>query len=202
MRLIGLDNLERIVTKVVDQIEYDLTSQIELAYSQSLERLRSSRASIEAEYNRIVENARKQAENIKRQIVGSNRLMVRNKQLMLVEDAVNNVFKSTIARIDSIRSDESYESMMRRLIEDALNAIGVDAVIECNDKDRDLVDRIILEVQHKYNFNIMLGNGIECLGGVRVNSLDGSVSIDNTLDTRIERFKPILKKDIAKMFMV
>ncbi len=197
-----MDNLERIVTKVVDQIEHDLTSQIELAYSQSLERLRSSRAGIEAEYNRIVENARKQAENIKRQIVGSNRLMVRNKQLMLVEDAVSNVFKKAIARIDNIRNDESYEMMMRRLIEDALNAIGMDAVIECNDKDRDLVDRIILEVQHKYNFNITLGSGIECLGGIKVNSLDGSVSIDNTLDTRIERFRPILKKDIAKMFMV
>lgn len=197
-----MDNLEKIVTKVVDQVEHDLIAQIESSYSQSIERLRSSRASIESEYNKIVENAKKQAENLKRQIIGSSRLMVRNKQLMLIEDAVNNAFKNAIARIDSIRNDESYESMMRRLIDDALNAIGVDAVIECNDKDRDLVDRIILELQHKYNFKVALGNSIECLGGVKVSSTDGSVSLDNTLDTRIERLKPLLKKDIAKLFMV
>ncbi len=197
-----MDNLEKIVTKVVDQVEHDLIAQIESSYSQSIERLRSSRASIESEYNKIVENAKKQAENLKRQIIGSSRLMVRNKQLMLIEDAVNNAFKNAIARIDSIRNDESYEGMMRRLIDDALNAIGVDAVIECNDKDRDLVDRIILELQHKYNFKVALGNSIECLGGVKVSSTDGSVSLDNTLDTRIERLKPLLKKDIAKLFMV
>jgi V/A-type H+-transporting ATPase subunit E len=193
----ALDNLERIVTKVIDQVEHDLTAQIESSYSQSIERLRSSRASIELEYNKIVESARKQAENLKRQIVESSRLMVRNKQLKLVGDAVN-----AITRIDNIRNEESYESMMRRLIEDALDAIGVDAIIECNDKDRDLVDRIILELQYKYNFTITLGNSIECIGGVRVSSRDGSVSLDNTLDTRIERLKPILKKDIAKLFMV
>jgi V/A-type H+-transporting ATPase subunit E len=198
----ALDNLERIVTKVIDQVEHDLTAQIESSYSQSIERLRSSRASIELEYNKIVENARKQAENLKRQIVESSRLMVRNKQLMLVGDAVNDAFNNAITRIDNIRNEESYESMMRRLIEDALDAIGVDAIIECNDKDRDLVDRIILELQYKYNFTITLGNSIECIGGVRVSSRDGSVSLDNTLDTRIERLKPILKKDIAKLFMV
>jgi len=52
----ALDNLERIVTKVIDQVEHDLIAQIESSYSQSIERLRSSRASIELEYNKIVEN--------------------------------------------------------------------------------------------------------------------------------------------------
>ncbi len=197
-----LDKLENIVSKVVDQIESDIIAQIESSYSQSIEVLRSSRSSVSSEYNRIVDNARKQAENIKRQIIGSSILAVRNKQLMLIEEAVSDAFNRAISKIDGIRSDESYETMMRRIIEDSLDAISTDAIIECNDKDMDLVDRILLDIQYKYNFNITLGNSIECLGGVRVRSSDGTISLDNTLDTRIGRIKPILKKDIAKLFMV
>ncbi|MFN4336529.1 MAG: V-type ATP synthase subunit E [Candidatus Nitrosocaldus sp.] len=194
--------LESIVNKVVSQVENDLIAQIESSYAQSLERLRTSRVSLEAEYSKIVENASKQAENLKRQIIESSRLAVRNKQLLLIEDAVNNVFKDAISRIDGVRADERYEAMMRRLIEGALDAISTDAVIECNDKDRDIVDRIVLELQHRYNFSIEVGNSIDCLGGIRARSKDGSIILDNTLDSRMERLKPILKKDIARLFMV
>lgn len=194
--------LESIVGKVVSQVENDLISQIESSYAQSLERLKASRASVESEYSKIVEGASKQAENLKRQIVESSRLAVRNKQLLLIEEAVNDVFKHAIARIDSIRADERYEAMMRRLVENALDAIGMDAVLECNDSDRDVVDRVVLELQHKYNFSIEIGNNIDCLGGIRARSKDGSIILDNTLDSRIERMKPMLKKDIARLFMV
>ncbi|MEM0030473.1 MAG: V-type ATP synthase subunit E [Candidatus Nitrosocaldus sp.] len=194
--------LESIVNKVVSQVESDLIAQIESSYAQSLERLRASKVSLEAEYSKIVENASKQAENLKRQMIESSRLAVRNKQLLLIEDAVNDVFKHAISRIDSVRAGERYEAMMRRLIEGALDAIGTDAVLECNDKDRDIVDRIVLEIQHKYNFSIEVGNSIDCLGGIRARSKDGSIILDNTLDSRIERLRPILKKDIARLFMV
>lgn len=194
--------LESIVNKVVSQVEGDLIAQIESSYAQSLERLRASKVSLEAEYSKIVENASKQAENLKRQMIESSRLAVRNKQLLLIEDAVNDVFKHAISRIDSVRAGERYEAMMRRLIEGALDAIGTDAVLECNDKDRDIVDRIVLEIQHKYNFSIEVGNSIDCLGGIRARSKDGSIILDNTLDSRIERLRPILKKDIARLFMV
>ncbi|MEM4398950.1 MAG: V-type ATP synthase subunit E, partial [Candidatus Nitrosocaldus sp.] len=170
--------LESIVNKVVSQVESDLIAQIESSYAQSLERLRASKVSLEAEYSKIVENASKQAENLKRQMIESSRLAVRNKQLLLIEDAVNDVFKHAISRIDSVRAGERYEAMMRRLIEGALDAIGTDAVLECNDKDRDIVDRIVLEIQHKYNFSIEVGNSIDCLGGIRARSKDGSIILD------------------------
>lgn len=194
--------LESIVGKVVSQVESDLIAQIESSYIQSLERLRASKAGLVAEYNKIVENASKQAENLKRQMVESSRLAVRNRQLLLIEDAVSSAFSNAIAMLDSIRSDERYEAMMRRLIESTLDAIGMDAVLECSEKDRDMVDRIVLELQHKYNFSVEVGDSIPCLGGIKARSRDGSIILDNTLDSRIERLRPILKKDIARLLMV
>ncbi|MDQ5831235.1 MAG: V-type ATP synthase subunit E, partial [Thermoproteota archaeon] len=66
--------LEHMIDKVLVQKETELISQIDSAYQESLDNLESSRSKLEAERTRIVEAARKQAENLKRQIIGSARL--------------------------------------------------------------------------------------------------------------------------------
>ena len=43
---------------------------------------------------------------------------------------------------------------------------------------------------------------IDCLGGVKVKSKDGTMTFDNTLDAKIERLKPLIRKDIATQFGV
>jgi V/A-type H+-transporting ATPase subunit E len=40
---------------------------------------------------------------------------------------------------------------------------------------------------------------INALGGIKVRSADGTMSFDNTLDSRIERLKPLIRKNIARM---
>jgi V/A-type H+/Na+-transporting ATPase subunit E len=40
---------------------------------------------------------------------------------------------------------------------------------------------------------------INVIGGIRVRSVDGSTTYDNTLDSRIERFKPLIRKNIVQM---
>ena len=61
--------LERMIGKVLDQKEAELISQIDSAYQESLDNLAYSRGNLEAERIRIVEAARNQAENLKRQII-------------------------------------------------------------------------------------------------------------------------------------
>ena len=39
----------------------------------------------------------------------------------------------------------------------------------------------------------------DVLGGIRIKSSDGIMTYDNTLDSRIERLKPLIRKNIAQM---
>jgi len=193
--------LERTVNKVLSQAEGDLISKIDGAYDNALTKLMSSKSAVEADYNRIIDGATKQAENLKRQIVGSSKLSVRNKQLLLVEEAVNNAFERAKAKIDSIRGSDKYVSMIKKLLEDGLDAVGTnEVVVECNAKDKSVVKKVASELQGKKVEISVSDEAIEVLGGVRVKSKDGSVVYDNTLDSRIERLKPIIRKDIALMF--
>jgi V/A-type H+-transporting ATPase subunit E len=72
--------LEQTINKVLSQKEGDLIKQLDSAYSESVANLESSRTKLASEYARILEGAKKQAENLRRQIVGSSRLAARNKQ--------------------------------------------------------------------------------------------------------------------------
>ncbi|MEM2760295.1 MAG: V-type ATP synthase subunit E family protein [Nitrososphaerales archaeon] len=195
--------LERTITKVLSQAESDMISKIDSAYEDAVNRLISSKNAIESDYSRIIEGARKQAENLKRQIVGSSRLSARNKQLLLVEEAVTRAFEKAKANIDSIRESEKYVFMMKKLLEDGLKAVNVEeVVIECNAKDKNVVKKIASELERNTKVRMQVSEeAISTLGGVRVKSKDGSVVYDNTLDSRIERLKPIIRKDIAMMFI-
>ena len=76
-----------------------MISKINSAYQESLRNLDSSKSKLNSEYMVIIENAKKQAENLKRQIVGSSRLSARNNQLVLVEDSVKTVFEMARKRV-------------------------------------------------------------------------------------------------------
>ncbi len=194
--------LERTINKVLSQKEADLISQIDSAYQESLKNLESSKSKLEAERARIIESAKKQAENLKRQIVGSSRLAARNKELVMIETDVNEAFEKARARLAGAGKDEAYRSLMARMVEESLPSVGSDEVIvECNKNDAELVKKIVADLAKK-NTKIkarVSDQPINALGGIRVKSADGAMTFDNTLDSRIERLKPLIRKNIAKM---
>ena len=121
-------SLRRTVEKVVSQAEDDFVSRINSSYEDALSKLRSSRNSLENEYNKIIEDANKQAENLKRQIIGSSSIDARNKQLLIIEDAVNKIFEEVKNKIDSIRDSKEYSSMLNNMLKDAVRVINDDII--------------------------------------------------------------------------
>ncbi|HET6779930.1 MAG TPA: V-type ATP synthase subunit E family protein [Nitrososphaera sp.] len=196
--------LEHMISKVLSQKEAELISQIDSAYQESLNNLESSRGKLDAERIRIVEAAKKQAENLKRQIVGSARLAARNQELLTIENAVNNAFEEAKKKLQASSSKDRYKELMKDIIEESILAVGGsnEVIIECNRSDAELVRKIIESSKQQGKSKVharVSDQHIDVLGGIRIKSADGSMSYDNTLDSRIERLKPLIRKNIAQM---
>jgi V/A-type H+-transporting ATPase subunit E len=195
-------SLERTINKVISQAEADFITQIDSSFQESLKNLAASRTKLEAEYNRILEGARKQGDNLKRQIVGSSRLSARNRQLVLIESAVNDTFEKAKTILASSNKENSYRLLMRKILKDSVMMIDSDQVIvECNKNDIELVKEVISD-SFKDNNKIKIkisDHPLNAIGGIRLTSADGSMTFDNTLDSRIERLKPLIRKNIAQM---
>jgi V/A-type H+-transporting ATPase subunit E len=186
------------MSKVLSQKETELISKIDSAYQESLNNLEASRNKLEAERARIIESAKKQAENLKRQIVGSGRLAARNQELLMIENAVNNAFEEARKKLAASGNKDSYKALMTSIIEESVSSVGSgEVVIECNKNDAELVRKILADLGNK-NVKVS-GQHIDVLGGIRVRSADGTMTYDNTLDSRIERLKPLIRKNIAQM---
>jgi V/A-type H+-transporting ATPase subunit E len=193
-------SLRRTVEKVISQTEHDLINSINASYNEALNKLRTSKPLLENEYNKIIEDANKQADNLKRQIIGSASINTRNKQLLVVESAIQKVFEETKKRIDNIRSSEEYISMLNTLLNDAINVINGDMIIECNNDDMPIVNNLVDKLATRFDI-IVSDKPINILGGIRAISKDGSIIYENTLERRIERLKPLIKKDIVGLFV-
>jgi V/A-type H+-transporting ATPase subunit E len=194
--------LERTITKVLSQKEADLISQIDSAYQESLNNIESSQGKLEAERTRIIEAAKKQAENLKRQVVGSSRLAARNQELLMIENAVNSAFEQARKKLASSGDKDSYKALMTSVIEDSVSSVGTGEVtVESNKNDAELVKKIIADLQKKNpKVKVNLSSQpIDVIGGIKAKSGDGSMTYDNTIDSRIERLKPLIRKNIAQL---
>lgn len=187
--------LERTIDKILNQTEIEALSSLKKSFEESLDTI--SKSSLEQEYDRIIDEGKKEAEKIEKQIIGSSDLESRNKQILLIEDSVQRVLEKAIQKIGSTNRDSNYSKLMTRLLEESINALGTaDVIIYTNSKDKDVVKPLL----SKFSGAELSSDTIECLGGVEVKSRDGSMTFNNSIDAIIERMKPLIRKEIAKKF--
>ena len=190
--------LDRTVDKVLAQKQEEFMTQIDSAYQEAASNLESSKGSLRSEYEKIIQGSKKQAENLKRQILGSRRLESRNQELLLIEMAVNDYFEKARERFRELPRDKEYKSMINEMIDDCISAIGTEEIIiESNEKDSKTISEIISKKSKKVKLSLS-EKPINVIGGLRAMSADGSLTYDSTLELRMERLKPLIRKEIVQ----
>jgi V/A-type H+-transporting ATPase subunit E len=189
--------LESTIDKILNQTEIENLSSLKKSFEESLEILTKSQSSLEEDYDRIIDEGKKEAEKIEKQLIGSSDLESRNKQILLVEDSIKKVFEKAIEKIRSSIHNDNYPKLMESLLEESINALGTsDVIISTNSKDKEVVQGLL----SKFSGAELSTDSIDCLGGVEVKSKDGSMMFTNTIDSKIDRMKPLIRKDIATKF--
>jgi V/A-type H+-transporting ATPase subunit E len=196
----SLNSLERTIDKVLSQKESELISEIDSALQNSLKNLESSKSTLQVEYDAIIESSKKQAENLKRQIIGSSTLTARNKELIIIESAIDEIFTKAKEKLTQSNNEKNYEKLLTRMIKDSVSKLGSDIVIQCNKADQKLVRNISSQESTGKNMKVSVSdNFLDILGGIKATSVDGTMTLDNTLDSNIESLKPLIRKDIVQL---
>ena len=191
--------LERTIDQVLTKKESELLTQLNTSYSESLNNLELSKSQLESEYANIISNAEKKADSLKRQVIGSSKLSSRNKELFLLEQAVNNVFEKSKEKLMLHIDESNYRDLLRKMLDESIPNIGTAGIIiECLEKDADFFEQQIELIRTRYNKKINLHSNLKnSLGGFKIKSTDGTITLDNTIDSRIERIKPLIRKNVA-----
>jgi V/A-type H+-transporting ATPase subunit E len=196
----SLNSLERTIDKVLSQKESELVSEIDSALQNSLKNLESSKSTLQVEYDAIIESSKKQAENLKRQIIGSSTLNARNKELIIIESAIDEIFTKAKEKLTQSNNEKNYEKLLTRMIQDSVSKLGSNIVIQCNKTDQKLVRKISSQESTRKNMKISVSDDfLDMIGGIKATSVDGTMTLDSTLDSNIESLKPLIRKDIVQL---
>ena len=193
--------LERTIDQVITTKESELLTQLNKSYLESINNIDLSKSRIEGEYENIISNAEKKAENLKRQVIGSSKLSARNKELVLLEQAVNDVYVKAKEKLGLYSEQPNYRNMLIKTLDESIPNLGTsDVIIECLKRDVEFFKKQIESLSQKFNKKIKVQSNLKnSLGGFKIKSSDGTVTLDNTIDSRIERLKPLIRKNIAQI---
>lgn len=191
--------LEHTIDKILTQTEKSILSNIQSALSESQKTLDNAIPKLEQEYEKVISDGKKEADKIEKQIIGSSDLEARNKQLLALEEAIDKVFTKAIDQISNMARSGDYSNLIKTLLDESTEILGTTKVIiYTNSKDKNVVQ----DVLSKYPGAEISPETINCLGGITVKSKVGAMKFDNTLDARIQRMKPLIRKEIATKFGV
>ncbi len=192
-------SLEQAIDKILEKTEKKILLDLENANSAAKQTLEDALPKIEQEYDQIISNGKKEADKIEKQITGSSDLEARNKQLTLVEESIDKVFTKALDEIANADRSGDYTNLIKSFMDESTKTLGTtEVLVFTNNKDKDIVQSLISQ----YPGAEVSSETIECLGGVKVKSKDGAMTFDNTIDAKIERLKPLIRKDIATQFGV
>jgi len=191
--------LESTIDKILKNTEKNILTNLKSGLDESQQKVDDAIPGLEGEYDKIISDGKKEADKIEKQITGGSDIEARNKQLMALEEAVDRVFTSALEQIANADRSGDYANLIKTLIEEATQILGTSEItIFTNTKDKDVVQSTISQ----FSGAELSSETIECLGGIRAKSKDGTMTFDNTIDARIERLKPLIRKDIAAKFGV
>ena len=189
--------LESTIDQVLERNSAEFSQSLKNSLTDAQKTLSDSLSMLEEEYEKIISDGKKEADKIEKQIVGSADLEARNKSLLIVQESAEKVLEKAKEKIANMDRNSEYSSLITKLLTEATSALNTsDVIVYTNSKDKDVVQSAVSNISGAELSN----DPIDCMGGVKVTSKDGSMSFDNTIDARIELLKPLIRKDIAAQF--
>ena len=189
--------LESTIDQVVERNSSEFSQSLKNSLTDAQKILSDSLPMLEEEYEKIIPDGQNEADKIEKQIVGSADLQARNKSLLIVKESADKVLEKAKEKISNMDRNSEYSTLITKLLTEATSALDTsDVIVFTNSKDRDVVQSAVSNISGAELSNDL----IDCMGGVKVTSKDGSMSFDNTIDARIELLKPLIRKDIAAQF--
>lgn len=158
----------------------------------------------EAEKTKILENGKKQSDMRYQQIISEAKMNARRAELGAKEEVIDAAFNQAIGELKEKASsgDEEYKDSLSKMIKEAADEIGGnDLILQLNEADTQAFKKD-LSSQGSDSFELegikfTLGEPIDAIGGAVLKTANGDIEVNNTIEARLERFKSILRSEVA-----
>lgn len=180
--------LEQEGQETVDRIE----SQAKAHENQILKEAKEEADRIRSDHIKKMED---QVRMERSRIINGAHFQVKKEVIRMKEAMMNEVFSEVSKRIENLRNDASYKDIFEKLTTEAVSGIAGKALVSIDPADENLGREVLDKM--KIDYELALSN--KCLGGLIARSEDGRIILNNTIDSRLDKAKQLLKTDVLKV---
>ena len=158
----------------------------------------------ESEKNKILDNGKKQSDMRYQQIISEAKMNARRAELGAKEEVIEAAFDKATDELKNIASSGSdeYDDSLSKMIKEAVDELGSnDLIIQLNEAD---TNKFKSQLDSSSTFQIddikfQLGEPIDAIGGAIVKTKSGDIEVNNTIESRLERFRSVLRSEVANV---
>lgn len=198
-----IEKIEEKTQATIDKIKEEMEEAIAQINKETEQKIKQIR-------DQIISQAKKQAEVEFLQAKTRNELELTLKLTKYRDQLVDNFIdtaKKEIVKLTQSKDPKYTESLEKMILSAAITLKEPELRIFYREEDKslfskDFIAKISDTLQKEYNLKVkfhLADEHIKCIGGVIVETLDGSIRIDNTYEKRIDRYYDDLKHELSKL---
>jgi V/A-type H+-transporting ATPase subunit E len=199
------DGLLAITTEVLGDVQKEAEAIILAAENDAKENLKTAKEQADKNYQAIIDEANVKAEADKRKIASVTEVDIRNRLLRTKEDLVGDVFERVFAKLKEFTATEAYHDYLLNVIKEFACKINYKKlVVQVNAKDKTwLTQETLNRLSKRLHLDLkLLEEAGDFIGGCKIQTEGGKITIDSTIDNRLEELKPVLRVEVAKTLFV
>jgi V/A-type H+/Na+-transporting ATPase subunit E len=196
------NGISAISKEVVGDAQKEAEVIILVAESEAKVALKAAKKVADQKYIEIINNAKHAAEAERRKIASVTEVELRNRLLETKEALVDGVFEKALGKFKDFVETEAYREYLVKRIEAVAEKIGQkDLVVQVNAKDVAWLTQDKLKPSaKKVHCELKLVKAPEqFIGGCIIQTADGKIIYNSTIDARLEELKPTLRVEVAKI---
>jgi len=202
---------KRIIDKIVQMAGtevHKITSEAEKE-AEELRKETAQKAASEAQD--IINRGTQEAKREKQRIIAEARLKAKRKKMSMQEQLMKESFDQASKYLQELFSkgkdaEYNYDTIITNFIKEAAEIIGEHSLkLSFNERDKKRFQPLLPQISEKVSQALgkkvmltILDKTISSLGGVSVKSGDGTVGVDNTIESRMSRFNEELKAGVTR----
>ncbi|MCP1714645.1 V/A-type H+-transporting ATPase subunit E [Methanocalculus alkaliphilus] len=173
------------------------------------EKIREIQQAAEGLVERIREEAGREGEKIRDQHLASAQraiamersaiLTAREKNKLDIlrtrDEIFHTAFLEAERELETIREDPRYRSFLEKAINGLTGEMEGSFTLHIDERDLDLCEDIVAS----HGLDISIIPDITCMGGIIARSSDGSLTVQNTLESRLQRSKEALRSEVFRI---
>ena len=196
------NGISAIAKDVVGDVQKDAEAIILAAENEAKTTLKAAKEQADQNYRATITQAKAKAEAEKRKIASVTEVDMRNRLLQTKEDLVDVAFEKALVELKNFTETADYHDYLLKVIQSAAQRMGQkDLVVQVNPKDKAwLTQDVLKRLSKKLHCELRLSDKTEdYLGGCIIQTEDGKIINDVTIDNRLQELKPVLRVQLSKI---